>query len=668
MGAQETVEPPVGVSASQYGFSQAVRISWVASPSSSVNIYRVYRSTTGGSLGEPLGAVSGLAFVDTGISYNITYYYRVVATYAGLDSAPSAQVSAVAVVPAPRNVWAQDTQEGRRVTVTWERPDPGLVLTFDVYRSTSALSAGSRIASRVSGTEYTDTSPNNGTTYYYRVRSVNSGNVQSSDSGVAAASPTVLSAEKPRLSAGTDRAGSVSLSWTKPADAGVSAYRVYRSLSETELGDFRIETTSASFTERDLPRGTTYYYRVQALGALRTVLSESEPARVVTSAAVGPSVLLPVANLAATASGSSGQIRITWENPPFSNFSYARIYRNTAPALGSLVADRVSGASYLDQGLEDGITYYYAVKTVDANNNEHPDAALASASPFARARGSVPPPPVTSLSAVDRGDGTSIKLSWKNPAPHWYASISIYRSTEPSVRGGLLFSGYRGSEFLNTRSVQTDQRYYYTVLTMDANGVQSERNPQVGGVATRTAPGDGFDTDADGLPDAWERGHGFHPRLFDLASSDDDHDGLGVLSEYQNNTDPWNPDSDGDGHNDGTEVQNSYDPLGPGRKVIGIADAQDPGQSFAYGKTRLSSVAEEALLASMLRRALEAEFGAGRIPNPRSHWPALVNAYIYGGYTASEIGHTLRFGPGLVHPAIAAPAWRQSGEYRRRKG
>src|SRR3989338_11556771 len=63
-GAQETVAPPTNVSADQYGFTQSVRISWVASATSSVNIYRVYRSATGGSLGEPLGAVSGLEFVD----------------------------------------------------------------------------------------------------------------------------------------------------------------------------------------------------------------------------------------------------------------------------------------------------------------------------------------------------------------------------------------------------------------------------------------------------------------------------------------------------------------------------------------------------------------------------------------------------------------------------
>ncbi|MBI2637007.1 MAG: hypothetical protein HYW81_02335, partial [Parcubacteria group bacterium] len=353
----------------------------------------------------------------------------------------------------------------------------------------------------------------------------------------------------------------------------------------------------------------------------------------------------------------------SWQNPPSNNFSYLRIFRNMVASVGSLIADRVRGLSYVDSGLEDGVTYYYAVRTVDANGSEHPDMTLASASPFAGRRGSTPPPPITALAVTDLGDGASVKLTWKNPAAHQYSSVTIYRSTDAAERGDVIFSRYRGSEFLNTRSVQADQRYYYTVVTVDANGVQSARNMRVGGIATLSLAGDGFDTDGDGLPDAWERSHGFHPRLKDVADADDDGDGLGVLGEYRNGTDPWNPDSDADGYSDGTEVQSGFDPMGLGRKVVPSGTSQGP--AFAYGTPRLSSLSEEQRLASELRELLEAEFGAKGIPHTRSHWPKLVNAYVYGSYTASEIAHTLRFGPGLVHPAIPASAWRQSREYAR---
>ncbi|MEK7189094.1 MAG: hypothetical protein AAB671_01145 [Patescibacteria group bacterium] len=663
--AQAAVEPPVGVSASQYGFAQSARVVWSASPTAGVTLYRVYRSTTGGGLGTSLGLVSGLEFIDSGVSFNTTYYYRVVATLSDIDSAPSNQSQAKPVVPAPVSVWAQDTGEGRSITVTWERPDPGLVLTFDVYRSTSVSAAGSRVGSRVAGTEYRDRSVNNGTVYYYRVRSVNTGNVQSGDSAVASASASTREADAPSLSGGADGAGGVSISWTKPADVDPVAYRVYRSQTSSEQGEFRVETTSRSFVERDLPRGTTYFYRVQALGPNRAVLSESDPKRVTTAQASGQGVLLPVTGLAAEGTGSSGTIRLSWQNPASNNFSYLRIYRNTAPAVGSMIADRVGGVSYTDRNLEDGITYYYSVKTVDSKGSEHAGATLASASPFLRSRASAPPPPVTNLAALDRGDGASIRLTWQNPSPHLYASVSMYRSTDPVVRGDLIFSAYRGSEFLNTVAVQQNQQYYYTVVTVDQNGLQSESNPVVRGIATLSSADTGFDTDQDTLPDAWERSHGFHPHLLDIAESDHDADGLSLSLEYQHSTDPWNADSDGDGYNDGTEVLNHYDPLGPGRKASAATAASAAG-TFAYGRARLSSLAEEQAQARELRAALAREFGSSRIPNPRLNWPKLVNAYIYGGYTSSEIAHTLRSGPGLVHPAIPASEWRATDEYARR--
>lgn len=50
----------------------------------------------------------------------------------------------------------------------------------------------------------------------------------------------------------------------------------------------------------------------------------------------------------------------------------------------------------------------------------------------------------------------------------------------------------------------------------------------------------------------------------DLFSSlDDDADGLTLDEEFQNGTDPQNPDTDGDGYTDGQEVSSGHDPLKP---------------------------------------------------------------------------------------------------------
>ena len=69
------------------------------------------------------------------------------------------------------------------------------------------------------------------------------------------------------------------------------------------------------------------------------------------------------------------------------------------------------------------------------------------------------------------------------------------------------------------------------------------------------------DTDADGLPDAWELAH--FTNLDQTPGGDPDSDGLSNLQELQLGTDPNAADTDGDGVSDGAEVAAGTDPLNP---------------------------------------------------------------------------------------------------------
>jgi uncharacterized repeat protein (TIGR01451 family) len=69
-----------------------------------------------------------------------------------------------------------------------------------------------------------------------------------------------------------------------------------------------------------------------------------------------------------------------------------------------------------------------------------------------------------------------------------------------------------------------------------------------------------YDSDGDGLPDAWELTFGLNPNDPSDAALDGDNDGLTNLEEYQAGTNPLNPDSDGDGYTDGQEIVFGQDP------------------------------------------------------------------------------------------------------------
>ena len=91
-----------------------------------------------------------------------------------------------------------------------------------------------------------------------------------------------------------------------------------------------------------------------------------------------------------------------------------------------------------------------------------------------------------------------------------------------------------------------------------------------------------LDTDADGIPDAWEILYGLNPNDATDAQLDPDHDGLTNLQEYLANTNPLNADTDGDGILDGDDS----DPLIPVAAdpvvVVLSPDSLNPPQSPVF--------------------------------------------------------------------------------------
>jgi aryl-phospho-beta-D-glucosidase BglC (GH1 family)/fibronectin type 3 domain-containing protein len=172
-GGGPVVQPPAtpsGLSATPG--NQQVSLSWSAS--SGATSYKVYRSTVAGTLGTPF-TVSGTAFVDSGLTNGILYYYRVAALNLGGESAPSSQISATpgagSAPGIPQGFSA--TAGDARVTLSWSAVNGAT--SYRIYRGTTSGGQGS-VAYRtgITQTSFVDTSVTIGTTYFYRVSALNS--------------------------------------------------------------------------------------------------------------------------------------------------------------------------------------------------------------------------------------------------------------------------------------------------------------------------------------------------------------------------------------------------------------------------------------------------------------------------------------------------------------
>ncbi len=98
-------------------------------------------------------------------------------------------------------------------------------------------------------------------------------------------------------------------------------------------------------------------------------------------------------------------------------------------------------------------------------------------------------------------------------------------------------------------------------LTFPADDIDGESRPV--GIRYDMGADKFFDSDSDDIPDYWEYKWFGPGDLSHHAGSHSDSDGLTDLEEFENGTDPFNPDSDGDGWSDSNELAAGSDPLNP---------------------------------------------------------------------------------------------------------
>ena len=329
---------------------------------------------------------------------------------------------------------------------------------------------------------YTDTNLNSGTTYWYRVRAVNSGG-ESNPSNVASAetdtpAPTDPPTAPTNLTANRNNADpetKINLAWTDSSNTEDS-FSIERSLNGSTfqvVGQNNANDTT--YTDTNLNSGTTYWYRVKAVNH-GGASGASNVASQATDAAAPPDPPTAPTNLTANPNNADPEtkINLAWTDTSDNEDSFA-IERSLNGSTFQVVGQNsANDTTYTDTNLNSGTTYWYRVKAVNPGgasgaSNVASQATDAAAPPD-------PPTAPTNLTAnPNNADlATKINLAWTDTSDN-EDSFAIERSLNGSTFQVVGQNSANDTTYTDT-NLNSGTTYWYRVKAVNPGGASGASN------------------------------------------------------------------------------------------------------------------------------------------------------------------------------------------------
>ena len=320
---------------------------------------------------------------------------------------------------------------------------------YEIYRSYSRDGSYSKYSTQTS-TAYTNSSYlTSGTTYYYKVRALDAnGNAGPYSAAVSVTCRLKLSA--PSVTGGKDSQGRPTLKWN--AVSGAAKYEVYRARSKD--GDYiKYSTvTGTSYTNISyIENGNTYYYKVRALDANGTAGAWSS----IVAVTYKQTLSAP-----AVTGGNDAQGRPTLKWNAVSGAAKYEVYRARSKNGDYIKYSTVTGTSYTNISyIENGNTYYYKVRALDANGTAGAWSSIVSVT----YKQTLPAPAVTG------GNDSQGRPTLKWNAVTGAAKYEVYRAR--SMNGDYIkYSTVTGTSYTNISYIENGNTYYYKVRALKSDG------------------------------------------------------------------------------------------------------------------------------------------------------------------------------------------------------
>ncbi|MDE1764929.1 MAG: fibronectin type III domain-containing protein, partial [Thaumarchaeota archaeon] len=321
--------PPSSISTTAEA-GEKILLSWT-SPSGTGQIrgYKIERSTDSSNWpSTPLVFTfsNATAYVDSGLTINDDYFYRISSINAGdTSSVSSPTVGTVAGdVPAQTAAPAASALAGDKISLSWNAPvSNGYSITgYEIDSSTDGGTTWSTAVANTasSATSYTVSGLTSGTSYQFRIEAINF--LGTGPAGVSSLAVTAgdVPAQTAAPAVMAQPGGSALLSWTAPGSNGyaITQYEIDYSTDGGHTWTAAVSNTAStltSYTVSGLTSGTSYQFRIEAKNALGTGL----PGLVSNTLSIennGPQIISLVAGNPASAGYSSGAtINVQFNEP-----------------------------------------------------------------------------------------------------------------------------------------------------------------------------------------------------------------------------------------------------------------------------------------------------------------------------------------------------------------
>jgi len=290
--------------------------------------------------------------------------------------------------------------------------------------------------------------------YRYRVRTLASDINENTHSDWVLSDIYYLPLETPEVKVTRTSSGNPKISWEMLAEP--CNVEVYRSTSEkgsyTKIktvkynADISPEKNVYSYTDKDVVRGKTYYYKVRAVSFAGVKSSYSTP--------IAFCVKLARPTVKAANVLKSGKVKLTWNK--VTGAKGYEVYRATAKDGEYMLMKTVTGTTYTNTSAEAGKRYYYKVKAIGSSTGVSSNFSEVVYRMCDLGR------PEVSVKLNNKGKP---RLSWD--AVNGAVEYKIYRATSKSGTYTLLKTT-TNTYFANT-GAKAGKTYYYKVKAIHAD-------------------------------------------------------------------------------------------------------------------------------------------------------------------------------------------------------